>query len=75
MPYIKLEDRERYDEIIDKLVDEIGSTGVNPGHLNYIITKLVHEFIPAEPSYTDLNEAVGVMECAKLELFRKVVAP
>lgn len=47
----------------------------HPGELNYAITRLVHYWLPGSPSYADINEAIGVLECAKLELYRRVAAP
>lgn len=46
------------------------------GELNYAITKLVHRFLRDDcESYTAYNAAIGVLECAKLELYRRIVAP
>jgi hypothetical protein len=48
-----------------------------PGDLNYTITRLCDAYICARGgvSYTLLNEVIGVLECAKLELYRRVAAP
>lgn len=47
-----------------------------PGELNYIITTLIHQFIKRKGlCYATLNEAIGVLECAKLELYRRIAAP
>jgi len=73
MPYIKQSDRERYDVPILVLTNKL--VGQSCGDLNYVLTKLIHQFVPAPLSYKSLNEVIGVLECAKLELFRKVVAP
>ena len=46
-----------------------------PGELNYIITTLVHCYIRRKHlCYTTLNEVIGVLECAKLELYRVIAA-
>ena len=46
-----------------------------PGELNYLITILLKEYIEREGlSYATLNECIGVLECAKLELYRRVAA-
>jgi hypothetical protein len=46
------------------------------GELNYLITTLIQEYILREGlSYATLNEVIGVLECAKLELYRRVVTP
>lgn len=56
---------------IDRLVAEKPVT--RAGMLNYVFTKLVHGSYPE--SYSDYNEAVGVLECCKLELYRRKVGP
>lgn len=66
MPYIKWEDR---DEL------EMGSPPNNAGELNYLLTRQVLRFLgPVTPTYTAYNEAIGALECAKLELYRRMVA-
>lgn len=49
----------------------------NAGELNYLITKLIDEYLKncEKVNYAALNEVIGVLECAKLELYRRVVAP
>lgn len=73
MPYI--EDRklrEAFDEVIDDIINDIDSAG----ELNYVITRLVHQVIMRKGlRYKMLNEVIGVLECAKAELLRVVVAP
>jgi len=45
------------------------------GELNYVISNKVHQFIKRiGVSYGSLNSAIGVLECAKLELYRIVAA-
>lgn len=66
MPYIDAAARER--------VDKEGHPS-NAGELNYQITRLVLEFLGASPRYQDFNNAIGVLECAKLEVYRRMVAP
>jgi hypothetical protein len=71
MPYIKQNDR-------------VGArfTPVIAGELNFAITTLVHEWLDRQVSLHDgklgydfLNTAIGALECAKLELYRRVAAP
>lgn len=47
------------------------------GQLNYQITGLVDRFITDNEgvNYTNLNTAIGVLECAKLELYRRLAGP
>jgi hypothetical protein len=67
MPYIKQDDRMRAAKLPE-----------TPGELNYAITVLIMEYLIStgkQFTYVGLNEVVGVLECAKLELYRKVVGP
>ncbi len=66
MPYVKKSDRIRLDE---------GGDAQTPGELNYIITKTVDAYLNRTPrNYAKYNEVIGVLECAKLELYRRVIA-
>ena len=63
MPYIKPEDRD------DLLVPQ------TPGELNWKITTLCLEYLDAKAQkYHDYNEIIGVLECVKLEFYRRAVA-
>jgi hypothetical protein len=46
------------------------------GELNFQITKLLDRYLlKSGLSYTNINAAIGVLECAKLELYRRVAEP
>ena len=47
------------------------------GELTYLITKLCVEYLDdANPeTYSIINGIVGALECAKLELYRRVAVP
>ena len=66
MPYILQVERDRLDPIIRPN---------SPGELNYVITQNIRLYVGPEPSYTALNAAIGALECAKLELYRRLAAP
>jgi len=67
MPYIT---KERRRDLFS------GDFAKTPGELNYAITQLVLGYkIDDPPSYTYYNEVIGVLECVKLELYRRMVAP
>jgi hypothetical protein len=62
MPYIPKEDRD------DPSVK-------TPGHLNYTISKICHLYLEEHGlNYKELNTVIGVLECAKLELYRMIAA-
>lgn len=70
MPYIT---EERRFEIESGL---LGTADVLPGDLNYMITRLVDRCLAVNgKNYTSINAAIGVLECAKLELYRRIAAP
>ena len=73
MPYIKQEDRKKYDYAIAQIATELNGEG----ELNYIISKICHFFLAKQgiTKYNDYNTVIGVLECAKLELQRQLVAP
>lgn len=55
---------------------EIDKTGLaqNAGELNFVITKVLLAYIDMEGlSYRTLNEVIGVLECVKQELYRRMI--
>ena len=67
MPYIAPESR----AILDSGADH----PLVPGELNYVITTIISKWLGPTPNYVEINAAIGVLECAKLELYRRVAAP
>ena len=66
MPYVKRTERARLDG---------GGAPETPGDLNYLITRQVDAYLARKGvNYAKLNEVIGVLECAKLELYRRLVA-
>lgn len=74
MPYIKKEDRVR--------------ATLNPqtvGELNYAITQLINKYADYMEDHAPLdkmhkgyqlyNDVIGALECCKLEVYRRVLAP
>lgn len=48
----------------------------NAGELNFLITSIIHLYIKEKGlKYSSINEVIGVLECAKLELYRQIAAP
>lgn len=48
----------------------------SPGELNYMVTMLVNDYLAHYgKSYETINAIVGVLECAKLEMYRRIAAP
>lgn len=66
MPYIEMVDRNRINN---------GEEAKTPGELNYIISIAVDSYLHKKGvNYTNINEVIGVLECAKLELYRRIAA-
>lgn len=65
MPYIEGNDRLR-----------AASAPRTPGELNFAITRLINNYVQDKGlSYTHVNDALGALEGAKLEFYRRVVVP
>ena len=75
MPYIKAGNRKKYEKILEELVKILKTLSPEKidGELNYIVTKILKEIYPLR--YFHINKAVGVLECIKLEYYRRVAAP
>lgn len=74
MPYIKKEDRTRFAAVFKQL-SEVGPL-LNPGELNYIFTVIINQYLLVKGlNYQAANDVMGALEGAKLELYRKIVAP
>ena len=75
MPYIKSESRVKYEKVLDELIGILKSLPVDEvdGELNYVVTKILKQIYPVR--YFQINKAIGVLECVKLEFYRRVAAP
>ena len=75
MPYIKTEKRVKYEKTLHELVGILKSLPPEEvdGELNYVVTKILKGVYPLK--YYNLNKAIGVLECMKLEFYRRVAAP
>ena len=67
MPYISTEDRNDLDN---------GAMPETACELNYMISALLDDYLVEKgKNYANINEVIGMLECAKLELYRRVAAP
>ena len=72
MPYINQQQRQQ----LDHIVGADPQTELDAGSLNYLITNLLLLYIDQHgTNYRTINETIGVLECAKLELYRRLAAP
>ena len=75
MPYIPKDERTELDELAGALVT-ILRNGNFSGKLNLFISSIAEGLIQANGvSYSFLNDFIGVLECVKLELYRRVATP
>jgi hypothetical protein len=72
IPYIKEFHRPAYHDAISQIVELTKGTQDRDGFLNYVISTIITACY--DKKYTDLNAAIGMLECAKLEFYRRVVA-
>lgn len=81
MPYIKKDHRKLYDSEIKKIVKSIVSWEQDNnepavGQMNYVVSKMIQIYLTSvEEKYHNYNAMIGMLECAKLELYRDKVAP
>ncbi|AVH85408.1 hypothetical protein RsoM2USA_481 [Ralstonia phage RsoM2USA] len=91
MPYITTEQRKKLDVHILNLVNaiydaahpsdesaiegDLASLKATPGLVNYAVSTLLKSIYDQRESYASYNAQIGVLECIKLELYRKFAAP
>jgi hypothetical protein len=77
MPYLQPADRKPYAEPLAELHALLVATdpAKRQGALNFMATTLATALLTGDPHYRDIGEAVSALECAKLELYRRVAAP
>lgn len=65
MPYVSPEARR---ELEDRYAESVGE-------LTYALTVVVDTYAGSAPDYQRLAECMAALECAKHELYRRVIAP
>jgi hypothetical protein len=76
VPYIKQERRDQLDTAIDNLTTILGLTGepLEDGDVNYVITRIM-DACYNRLSYAIMARGIATLECAKLEFYRRIMAP
>lgn len=69
MPYINQEDREQYQDIIKKAVEQLKGKPI--GHLNYMISTILWKLFDINPGYTYGNSLIGALSCIAREFYRR----
>lgn len=81
MPYISQKNRQQLDQHIDDFISQINYTFKDSnffekgGVANYIITRILLNFLKcgSKWSYAKLSQVVGTLECAKMEITRRLI--
>jgi hypothetical protein len=75
LPYIKVKNRIKYEKVLEELVKilKVLPPEEIDGEFNYVVTKMLKEIYPLR--YFHINKAIGVLECIKLEYYRRIAAP
>ena len=72
MPYIEMKAREPIASYAVRIAQNVETVG----ELNYAISRICFEYLLKKGiSYTNINEVIGVFECAKNEFYRRVAVP
>lgn len=77
MPYIEQSRREEIESFVPQrdIYNCLITMDAVAGDLNYLITSMVDSYILANGlSYRTINDIVGALECAKMELYRRVAS-
>ncbi len=78
MPYIVQVRRHELADAVDGLTCALQELpgGPGPGDLNYCVTMLMGVGLEqVGHNYRGINELIGILECAKLELYRRLAGP
>ena len=76
MPYIPSSDRQKFAPALDMLHDAVTAHGLSNGELNYLMTTLALLYIERHGmSYNTGSDVIKAFECAKIEFYRREIAP
>ena len=71
MPYIKQDDRMKFDKHVDALVEKLEEFG----EINYVITTILLKMVKKKgKSYSEFNGLMGVLSCVQQEFYRRTIA-
>ncbi|MDP2692208.1 MAG: hypothetical protein Q8O88_01050 [bacterium] len=76
MPYVKQVRRGVMDQEMRAIEDFVRDTpNIQIGDMNYIVTRLVQAYLRNKTiNYDSLNAVVGMLSCAQLELYRRLIS-
>lgn len=74
MPYIPQQQRFVIQD--DLMVEGLDWTPKNAGELNFLVSTFIANYIRTKGlKYAVVNEMIGALECAKMELNRVIIGP
>jgi len=74
MPYIRKEERPKFNPLIDELAKVLlTDEQALAGNLNYVVSSLLRR-LSKNLRYVRINELMGVLECVKQEYYRRIAA-
>lgn len=77
MPYIKPRERLKFDDDSNgELAQQAANLIDGPGDFNYFVSRVLHFYIQRVGlCYATINACIGIVECIKLELYRRLAGP
>jgi broad-specificity NMP kinase len=79
MPYIKTDKRDKYYTGLTELGNVLADVPKEdlPGELNFVISSILNDNISYyhRVNYEYFNMVIGVLECVKQELYRRMLGP
>ena len=73
MPYIKPESRDKFSKTLSAFYNT--KDGLTTGDLNFLLSSMMSMLVSDSVTYTKINNLIGVLECVKLELYRRIATP
>jgi len=74
MPYIKPESKGKFKAVLFPFKVSADLNRLSAGDLNYLLTAIIDRQLD-NANYARYNEIMGALECCKLELYRRMIAP
>lgn len=75
MPYILPSERTKFNKVITDAIEALEQNGkFKVGELNFLVSSIIWELFRRNKSYQTANDIVGVLECVKLEAYRRQFA-
>jgi len=75
MPYIDKQSRIKFETILQDFEETLKENDLSAGDMNYLISSMLHKYSTKnEPNYSKYNEIIGLLECAKMEFYRRLIS-